>query len=103
MATALTNVAFAQDNAPYRYCKGQQNSNQLATSVSCNLINEVIDALQQQLAFLVESRVGFDNEAECARQYEYALRKKDANPKLVVGQASYSLAVCNKAITRANG
>jgi hypothetical protein len=92
--------AFADQNAVFYACKGEKSSYQNAVVIDCNSANSVIDAIQKQFAFLVNSRGGNVYDYECGREYAYARRMKEENLSALQKRAPQSLAICNDAIAQ---
>jgi hypothetical protein len=92
--------AFAEQMPVFYVCKGEKSAFQNAKQVSCNSANDVIDAVQIQLDFLVQSRAGYEVEGECGREYAFLRRMREENPSVLQQRAPKTLAICNDAVSQ---
>jgi hypothetical protein len=94
---ALLKFAFAEQTPVFYACKDAKEFHPNMTIINCNSSMEVIDAIQKQVQFIVESRM-FVYEYECGREYAYARRMKEENPSALQQRAPKALAICNDSI-----
>lgn len=69
-----------------------------AVPIDCAKSNQVIDALQSQVHWLVEKRAPDGIEAMCSRPYNEALFLKENRPAALIAVAPRLLNECNQAI-----
>jgi hypothetical protein len=97
---ALLKFTFAQQTPVLYACKGAKELHPNVKIINCNSSMQVIDAIQKQVEFIVESRIGFVYEYECGREYAYARRMKEENPSVLQQRAPKALAICNDAVSQ---
>jgi phage I-like protein len=69
-----------------------------SVAIDCTKPNNVVDALQTQVSWLVEKRVAAGVEAMCSRPYNEALFLKENRPAQLSVVAPRLLSECNQAL-----
>jgi hypothetical protein len=96
---SLHQIAVADPGAgKLLYCAGERPPVDSISLVDCSKPNQVVDALQVQVNWLAERRVGHGIEAFCSRPYNEALFLKENNPTSLTKLAPRLLGECNQAL-----
>ncbi len=91
-------VTHAEHSVPGPLVCAGDNAAEAAVMIDCTKPMKVVDALQQQVHWLVERRAGQGVEAFCSRPYGEALFLKENNPVALPKIAPRLFNECNQAL-----